>query len=148
HFSLVVQPHTKSTSAFLHFFLLMLRRPQISTLFPYTTLFRSRAGSAVALHDRGVPGRHVLGQRADARRGLDAGRLERVLHGARHAVQRPPPLAPRTGLVGGARSRERRVLDERDDGVEPRVVALDALDGAGGQLDRGHIAPPDGARDL
>src|SRR3712207_7365498 len=29
-----------------HFFLLMIRRPPRSTLFPYTTLFRSRVGHA------------------------------------------------------------------------------------------------------
>src|SRR5205823_12319952 len=34
------------------FFFLMIRRPPRSTLFPYTTLFRSRA--------RGVAGRHPL----------------------------------------------------------------------------------------
>src|SRR2546430_8818666 len=36
------------------FFFLMIRRPPRSTLFPYTTLFRSQAG-AVARHD-GDPG--------------------------------------------------------------------------------------------
>src|SRR5438552_10897004 len=37
---------------FLLFFFLMIRRPPRSTLFPYTTLFRSRA-VLDALHDRG-----------------------------------------------------------------------------------------------
>src|SRR5687768_18067748 len=32
------------SSFFLYFFFLMLRRPPRSTLFPYTTLFRSEAG--------------------------------------------------------------------------------------------------------
>src|ERR1022692_3242485 len=32
------------------FFFLMIRRPPRSTLFPYTTLFRSRAGSGYGLH--------------------------------------------------------------------------------------------------
>src|SRR4051812_50166253 len=36
HFSL------SSTSVFFYFFFLMIRRPPRSTLFPYTTLFRSR----------------------------------------------------------------------------------------------------------
>src|SRR2546430_16707927 len=31
---------------YFHFFFLMIRRPPRSTLFPYTTLFRSRRGSA------------------------------------------------------------------------------------------------------
>src|SRR5258707_12666186 len=34
-----------STSHLAFFFFLMIRRPPRSTLFPYTTLFRSRAGS-------------------------------------------------------------------------------------------------------
>src|SRR5947209_13647180 len=35
----------------------MIRRPPRSTLFPYTTLFRSRLGSAVRLHHAGrAPG--------------------------------------------------------------------------------------------
>src|SRR5260370_3773676 len=33
--------HTSSAHHFLHFFFLMIRRPPRSTLFPYTTLFRS-----------------------------------------------------------------------------------------------------------
>src|SRR5215469_3914811 len=39
---------------FLFFFFLMIRRPPRSTLFPYTTLFRSRPSPA---RDRGLPGR-------------------------------------------------------------------------------------------
>src|SRR3712207_8876609 len=35
---------------FLFFFFLMIRRPPRSTLFPYTTLFRSRAARAVVCH--------------------------------------------------------------------------------------------------
>src|SRR5215203_6388431 len=35
------------------FFFLMIRRPPRSTLFPYTTLFRSRRREAVAHGDRG-----------------------------------------------------------------------------------------------
>src|SRR2546429_7227681 len=39
----------------IFFFFLMIRRPPRSTLFPYTTLFRSRAPPAAGsgLHDRG-----------------------------------------------------------------------------------------------
>src|SRR5204863_843124 len=35
--------HRSVTSTFLFFFFLMIRRPPRSTLFPYTTLFRSQA---------------------------------------------------------------------------------------------------------
>src|SRR6266508_5556830 len=45
----------------LLFFFLMIRRPPRSTLFPYTTLFRSRLPG---LHRRAAPGR--WGARADA----------------------------------------------------------------------------------
>src|SRR2546430_17158519 len=40
HFSVVI---TTRTPLFLFFFFLMIRRPPRSTLFPYTTLFRSPA---------------------------------------------------------------------------------------------------------
>src|SRR6266511_4007872 len=40
------------------FFFLMIRRPPRSTLFPYTTLFRSRGASAAPPHRR----RHALGR--------------------------------------------------------------------------------------
>src|SRR6266478_6951287 len=42
------------TSSFSIFFFLMIRRPPRSTLFPYTTLFRSRARSS-RTRRRGVP---------------------------------------------------------------------------------------------
>src|SRR5258708_20375001 len=53
-----------STPVAVSFFFLMIRRPPRSTLFPYTTLFRSRAGGerlpAPGEPDRlvGVAGRH------------------------------------------------------------------------------------------
>src|SRR5204862_7370094 len=45
---------TVTSSSFSFFFFLMLRRPPRSTLFPYTTLFRS--GASVALFDGRPPG--------------------------------------------------------------------------------------------
>src|SRR6266496_5041435 len=39
------------------FFFLMIRRPPISTLFPYTTLFRSRAPTAAGLTTTAACGR-------------------------------------------------------------------------------------------
>src|SRR2546430_1597869 len=50
---------------YLNFFFLMIRRPPRSTLFPYTTLFRSLAGGIGA--DRGSRGRS-----GDQRRGRRA----------------------------------------------------------------------------
>src|SRR6476620_12056366 len=49
---------------FLFFFFLMIRRPPRSTLFPYTTLFRSR-GRRSALHP--AAGRELVAAAADRR---------------------------------------------------------------------------------
>src|SRR5256885_15856522 len=47
-------------SFFLFFFFLMIRRPPRSTLFPYTTLFRSILGLRLeASEDRGAGAQHV-----------------------------------------------------------------------------------------
>src|SRR5438034_3756616 len=46
---------------FLFFFFLMIRRPPRSTLFPYTTLFRSPLGGERTRHDRGPHARHDPG---------------------------------------------------------------------------------------
>src|SRR6266403_190870 len=80
------------------FFFLMIRRPPRSTLFPYTTLFRSHPVPAVPCprvgqrHDR-------EGLRArSARRGRDARTVEPELLTTRVRVgRRPPPAcAPRS----------------------------------------------------
>src|SRR2546428_5010356 len=62
-----------STITFFFFFFLMIRRPPRSTLFPYTTLFRSEAVRHV------LPPRHALGQRGailEPRAQDDVGRSE------------------------------------------------------------------------
>src|SRR5258706_12272172 len=43
-----------SSTLLFFFFFLMIRRPPRSTLFPYTTLFRSDAGLADHFHGEGV----------------------------------------------------------------------------------------------
>src|SRR5262249_61468861 len=43
-----------SLLALLSFFFLMIRRPPRSTLFPYTTLFRSRSGGAIGVVRTGL----------------------------------------------------------------------------------------------
>src|SRR5256885_12230277 len=48
----------------LFFFFLMIRRPPRSTLFPYTTLFRSRSRAALRAHARPV---HAARRRASLR---------------------------------------------------------------------------------
>src|SRR5256884_4489245 len=44
-----------TTSVIFFFFFLMIRRPPRSTLFPYTTLFRSPDGLRVFTHDQDAP---------------------------------------------------------------------------------------------
>src|SRR2546421_4919843 len=61
----------------MFFFFLMIRRPPRSTLFPYTTLFRSRG-------DQGFPWPHAAALRGRERRGA-AG------HISRQTLRRWPP---------------------------------------------------------
>src|SRR2546430_16518151 len=58
--------NTGSTHNKCIFFFLMIRRPPRSTLFPYTTLFRSALG-----HHRRDPGRCRLGRRGERLLELD-----------------------------------------------------------------------------
>src|SRR2546429_6881594 len=68
--------HTLSrTYTYPFFFFLMIRRPPRSTLFPYTTLFRSRGGAVVRRAARRV--RHCRGGDGD-RAGLAGGERLRV----------------------------------------------------------------------
>src|SRR3712207_8453265 len=61
----------------LRYFFLMIRRPPRSTLFPYTTLFRSQVALAAAADDRRV------------RAQLDVGRRRHLAHQVvRHAQDR------------------------------------------------------------
>src|SRR2546430_8669204 len=57
----------------LRFFFLMIRRPPRSTLFPYTTLFRSDGTCGDADHDRGVDGDEPGGGRDRGQTGDGAG---------------------------------------------------------------------------
>src|ERR1022692_45085 len=128
----------QSTDTLLHqyvssFVFLMIRRPPRSTLFPYTTLFRSGHGAA----DRG-PGllgdEHNLPERAAVvgaigeRRGPErVARLLRVV-GQRDPADLGPtaePCAvfPRRGLVGMDRA-------HRGEPVEGVVVLVPAVEGA------------------
>src|SRR3712207_7419249 len=56
----------------VYFFFLMIRRPPRSTLFPYTTLFRSRHGPARRDRD----GAHLRPGAADRRRADDGARRD------------------------------------------------------------------------
>src|SRR2546422_9415320 len=71
--SLLHHSSTSTSYTYSSLFFLMIRRPPRSTLFPYTTLFRSPAATALARHDpREVPraianqGQALAGQRGPA----------------------------------------------------------------------------------
>src|SRR3712207_9179612 len=57
------------------YFFLMIRRPPRSTLFPYTTLFRSRQPAVHAHH-----GDADAGERGERGRGLGRGREDEPVH--------------------------------------------------------------------
>src|SRR5690606_41346554 len=88
-----------------HVFFLLIRRPPRSTLFPYTTLFRSlerqrpRLVHLVELRDDAVAAWHLDGGRPDGRRGL-----ERVV------PLEPPPtaLVVQGGAVDAVRGVQRQ----------------------------------------
>src|SRR5436309_9211332 len=103
------------------FFFLMIRRPPRSTLFPYTTLFRSKAKSHAAAPNREWPGQASDGERS-AHRGLQRSEehtselqsrenlvcrllLEKKKDGSRGRRV--------NGLVGAVQDRRRRVGDDR-----------------------------------
>src|SRR2546422_3921527 len=71
----------------------MIRRPPRSTLFPYTTLFRSPAAGAGAREDKHLSGRgfedllQILEQgKRQLRKGGRAVILHRAVHGAQNAL--------------------------------------------------------------
>src|SRR2546426_11151218 len=64
-------------STFAFFFFLMIRRPPRSTLFPYTTLFRSLAGPRNGVEDPAQrPGPRIIGPHVARRRREAHGRSE------------------------------------------------------------------------
>src|SRR2546428_10036054 len=85
------------------FFFLMIRRPPRSTLFPYTTLFRSAVGQGHGLHGAGGADAlgaegQVGGRQGDSR--SDAGTRERHrLRAARRSEEHTSELQSRSDLV-------------------------------------------------
>src|SRR2546430_12331059 len=66
-----------STLLVLFFFFLMIRRPPRSTLFPYTTLFRSEASSHRELYCYTQSGEETPRRRCNRRRSSRQGEAER-----------------------------------------------------------------------
>src|SRR6266508_4822783 len=75
----------------LFFFFLMIRRPPRSTLFPYTTLFRSRPdiGRAAVRDARAHPGAAVLAAAGHLRLAVRVRPAEERSHGVRAPTARP-----------------------------------------------------------
>src|SRR5256885_7583280 len=83
------------TLLFTSFFFLMIRRPPRSTLFPYTTLFRSRHGSARIPHARRQGVRHQLARPGDPGPAPDARQLLRAIRAGRERAAPRRASAPR-----------------------------------------------------
>src|SRR5882762_11279219 len=89
---------------FFFFFFLMIRRPPRSTLFPYTTLFRSLAGEAVGCAGWILKG-PILGRGAQVRdSGLPRGACPEVAAEVRENVARADAV-----LVAPARRTRRKL---------------------------------------
>src|SRR2546422_8555670 len=63
----------------MSFFFLMIRRPPRSTLFPYTTLFRSRPAGQERVREDYHAQAHQSAARADFRRGAGRGGARRLM---------------------------------------------------------------------
>src|SRR6266540_5052391 len=74
------------------FFFLMIRRPPRSTLFPYTTLFRSKRSAGLAEYRRHQKGGECPGKARHARRGLAYSTGDRT--GRAAASLAPQDVAP------------------------------------------------------
>src|SRR2546422_9899429 len=92
----------------IFFFFLMIRRPPRSTLFPYTTLFRSRRPEARSQGD--VPRRAVVPRRAGERLRRDGRQRVRPVQGeqaAHRGVQHQPARRDGQGAGRGTRRHDR-----------------------------------------
>src|SRR2546422_11592904 len=106
------------------FFFLMIRRPPRSTLFPYTTLFRSLVDQVAPGHVLAAPGAHLhpvvhapVAVRADVLEPVAVAPLLRPAapRTGPHRVHHPAPASPATAaliLESLGRSEERRVGKE------------------------------------
>src|SRR3989454_4982093 len=125
-----------SVIACLLFFFLMIRRPPRSTLFPYTTLFRSPRGAAHT--SRPVRGAAICSRHQAA--GGAPGRRAGPRSGTRRP--RPAPGGRASARADGRLSRPRIAhRDERAPARRGRAVLAGALEGGSGQVD------PRGCRD-
>src|SRR6266480_722641 len=109
---------------FCFFFFLMIRRPPRSTLFPYTTLFRSRGASAVIAVTWWTPSSFMSPSTYRAAPAFRAGLF------AARAVGQPAPPGLRSGLpFRRAEKMLERDVDEGATGLRKHVIAVDELAG-------------------
>src|SRR5215813_14262917 len=83
------------------FFFLMIRRPPRSTLFPYTTLFRSRVHSGALVEDSILFDNVDIGRRARVRRAI----LDKNVH------------VPEDGSIGYELDSDRKVYHVTESGI-------------------------------
>src|SRR6266568_8475001 len=88
---------------FVFFFFLLIRRPPRSTLFPYPTLFRSRAAPAAQTPESPAPGRFPSADRAvpqSPRSEEHTSELQSQCHLVCRLLLEKKKYHPRTALVG------------------------------------------------
>src|SRR5687768_18100857 len=106
-------------SCFLHFFFLMIRRPPRSTLFPYTTLFRSIGHRAIVL--TADPALEIVGVVQDVREaGLVGPQLPVIYDFERRSEEHTSELQSRLHLVC-------RLLLEKKKKIETHSVLINYL---------------------
>src|SRR2546425_8513222 len=137
-------------SDFFFFFFLMIRRPPRSTLFPYTTLFRSRRprrGRSESRRATGRGGKSAREGRQRLRRLLEPARaLAADLRGRVGADGRQVPAGTRWQLLV-RRPRRRHAQSERDVGVAGRGRERPRRASCGGGGGRGGCRGPGRARE-
>src|SRR2546429_8928601 len=110
---------------YFFFFFLMIRRPPRSTLFPYTTLFRSHHGSVClvprsrfACASAGLSFARIPFGKATA--GSPTGDLQ--LHGEARNRREPIQCAPRRVRAGGSNTSRRPAGDSRASRCQTRSI--------------------------
>src|SRR5256886_9615680 len=112
----------------LFFFFLMIRRPPRSTLFPYTTLFRSPLDEVDGLRALRAPARRdVVPRPADLVEAVEEPRARQLLEAVEHHLA----FADAVEEDGGAAAE--RAAHVQAPGAEPEAVRRDPL-----QLGRDH----------
>src|SRR2546429_2543850 len=116
--SLLCHLHYRRSLPCHFFFFLMIRRPPRSTLFPYTTLFRSLGDQRPHVHAAGAP--------------------DRLAECSTEHVAEPDEAIEDVGSVGAVAEGLAEALVEGRPGVVAVGTVLDDEDGHRGRDDTGH----------